>query len=66
MMAPLHIPLNPGRCPGHKRLNNTRAPICITCGCLTGQRHNIEPAAAFIDGCFQCVNWRGTLTKANP
>lgn len=57
-MAPLPIALVPGRCNGHVRLNGTKCGICALCGCRTDTRHTIEPAAAFIDGIWQCANWR--------
>lgn len=58
-MAPDKIALVPGRCNGFTRLNGTKAPLCHTCGCHTYRKADIEPAAKFIDGRFDCVNWRG-------
>jgi hypothetical protein len=65
-MAPLPIALVPGRCPGFQRLNGTKAPLCHTCGCYTLRRPDIEPAAKFVDGRFDCVNWRGHSVTVHP
>jgi hypothetical protein len=58
-MAPQKIALVPGKCNGHTRLNGTKAPLCHTCSCMTYRKADIAPAAVFVDGRFDCVNWRG-------
>jgi hypothetical protein len=58
-MAPQKIALVPGKCNGHTRLNGTKAPICHTCSNYSLRRPDIEPAAVFVDGRFDCAEWRG-------
>jgi hypothetical protein len=58
-MAPQKIALVPGKCNGHTRLNGTKAPLCHTCSSYSLRRPDITPAARFVDGRFDCSNWRG-------